>query len=143
MALATMESFGPDPIERAALQSDPSSSVAPTILVVDDEPHIVDLLATVLADEGYQVARAYDGEQAWNLVHQRPPNLIISDVSMPRLDGLDLVQRLHQCELPAPVPVILMSAAGRKVDAPGAKFVPKPFDLDGMLALVRAELTAA
>src|SRR5688500_3133411 len=95
----------------ADAESEPVNSAAPTILVVDDEPQIVDLLTSALEDEGYQVACAYDGEQAWNLVHQQPPDLIISDVSMPRLDGLDLVRRLRRCWQLARTPVILMSAA--------------------------------
>ena len=121
----------------------PTRAGASAILVVDDEPQIVDVLRSALEDEGYQVACAYDGEQAWDLVHQQPPDLIISDVSMPRLDGLDLVRRMRRCWRLARTPVILMSAARRTVDAPDAVFVPKPFDLDRILALVQAKLAVA
>jgi DNA-binding response OmpR family regulator len=127
----------------ADAESDSANSATPTILVVDDEPQIVDLLTSALEDEGYQVACAYDGEQAWNLVHQQAPDLIISDVSMPRLDGLDLVRRMRRCWQLARTPVILMSAAQRTVDVQDAVFVPKPFDLDRMLSLVHSELVVA
>lgn len=114
--------------------------VPPAILVVDDEPFIVDVIAFLLEDEGFQVLRAYDGEQAWKIVSQRCPDLIISDVYMPRLTGLDLVQRLRQRPLLARIPVILMSAARRDLAPANAVFLAKPFDLDRILALVRAQL---
>lgn len=116
---------------------------SPTILIVDDEPFIVDLLALALQDEGYQVARAYDGEEAWRLLCAHRPDLIISDVTMPRLDGLHLLHRLRRQRVLAQIPVILMSAARRRIDAGDAAFVAKPFDLDRMLSLVHAKLPAA
>lgn len=112
----------------------------PSILVVDDEPYIVDLLVIALQDEGYHVASASDGEQAWRLVHQQQPDLIISDISMPRLSGIDLLNRLRERRQSARIPVILMSAVRRSVDRPGAVFVPKPFDLGGLLDLVETKL---
>lgn len=119
------------------------SSASPTILIVDDEPFIVDLLALALQDEGYQVACAYDGEEAWRLVCAHRPDLIISDVSMPRLDGLHLLHRLRRQRVLAQIPVILMSAARRRLDTVDAVFVAKPFDLERMLSLVQAELPVA
>jgi two-component system alkaline phosphatase synthesis response regulator PhoP len=59
------------------------------VLIVDDEPAIVDLLAFLFEDEGYEVLRAYDGEQGLRLAKRVHPDLVISDVSMPRLTGLD------------------------------------------------------
>lgn len=132
----------PNQSEPAASSSGPDAPDPPFVLVVDDEPFIVDLLTLALEDEGYQVAGAYDGEQAWDLVHQQPPDLIITDVSMPRLDGVDLVRRLRCRRVLASIPVILMSAARRAVEVPGAVFVPKPFDLDRLLSLVQAKLAA-
>lgn len=127
---------------RAAIQTGPSS-ISPTILIVDDEPFIVDLLASALQDEGYKVERAYDGEEAWRLVCAHQPDLIISDVSMPRLDGLDLLNRLRRQRVLAQIPVILMSAARSRLDTDDAVFVAKPFDLDRMLSLIQAELPVA
>ena len=124
-------------------RAEPATRAMPSILVVDDEPNIVDLLVLALEDEGYHVASAYDGEQAWRLVRQHQPDLIISDVSMPRLNGLDLFDRLQERRQLARIPVILMSAVRRTVDRPGAVFIPKPFDLGGLLDLVQAKLAVA
>ena len=142
-----MTSFQESP---AASQTTPSlqragfaTQTTPHILVVDDEPYIVDLLVLALEDEGYHVAHAYDGEQALRLVHQHQPDLIISDISMPRLSGLDLLDRLREQRRLAEIPVILMSAVRRSVNRPGADFVRKPFDLGGLLDLVEARLAVA
>ena len=121
---------------------DPPSG-SPIILIVDDEPFIVDLLASALQDEGYRVYCAYDGEEAWRLVCSNRPDLVISDVTMPRLDGLDLLRRLRRQRVLAQIPVILMSAARRRLDSVDADFVAKPFDLNGMLSLIQDKLPAA
>lgn len=110
-----------------------------TVLVVDDEPAIVELLALLFEDEGFDVVRAYDGEQGLRLAKSLHPDLIISDVSMPRLTGLDLVRRLRSNGT-REVPVILMSAVVCDVAAERCVFVPKPFDLERMLALAEAQM---
>ncbi|MBA2519195.1 MAG: response regulator [Chloroflexia bacterium] len=117
-----------------------AGTASPAILVVDDEPYIVDVIAFLLEDEGFRVLRAYDGEQAWGIVSTRCPDLIISDVYMPRLNGLDFLKRLQQRPPLSYIPVILMSAARRDLIVPNAAFVAKPFDLDRMLSLVNAAL---
>jgi CheY-like chemotaxis protein len=114
-----------------------------TVLVVDDDASIVDVLATLLDEEGFAVVRAYDGEQAWGLVQRSPPDLVITDVSMPNLGGLDLIRRMRSVEPCRRTPVILMSAAYRRSAPEGAAFVPKPFDLERMLSLVERELAIA
>ncbi len=108
-------------------------SEPPTVLIVDDEPAIVDLLSQLLEDEGYRVASAGDGVAAYEKVGEVRPDLVIADVMMPRMDGFALVDRLAGGE--HPVPVILMSAAveSRRRDVP---FIAKPFDLGELLDLV-------
>lgn len=142
-----MTSFLESPVANQASHSleraSPATRATTSILVVDDEPNIVELLVLALEDEGYHVASAYDGEQAWGLVRQHQPDLIISDISMPRLNGLDLLDRLRERRPLARIPVILMSAVRRSIDRPGAVFVSKPFDLGGLLDLVEAELAIA
>lgn len=103
-----------------------------TVLVVDDERFIVDLLAEVLAEEGYAVRRAYDGEAALREIDHDPPDLILSDVAMPRINGLELARRVHDLG----IPVILMSAAVSDPRTPGVGFIPKPFDLDHIIEMV-------
>jgi len=104
------------------------------VLVVDDEHYIVDLLADLLEEEGYQVRRAYDGLAALTEIEREVPDLVIADIMMPRLDGLQLVARLRQQH--AGIPVILMSAAVASPRQPGTVFVAKPFDIDDILAIV-------
>lgn len=108
-----------------------------TVLVVDDERFIVDLLADVLVEEGYSVRRAYDGEAALREINNHPPDLVLSDVAMPKLNGLELARRV----LGLGIPVILMSAAVSDARTPGVRFIAKPFDLDHILAVVAQHLT--
>ena len=107
------------------------------VLVVDDERYIVDLLTELLEDEGYKVLRAGDGQAALDLLERHLPDLVVTDVMMPRLDGVRLLAiiREHHKELP----VILMSAAvtPRVDDVP---FLPKPFDIDDLLALIEDKI---
>ncbi len=114
-----------------------SRSERPTVLIVDDEPAIVDLLSQLLEDEGYRVASAGDGLAAYEKAREVRPALVIADVMMPRMDGFALVDRLTAGE--HPVPVILMSAAveSRRRDVP---FIAKPFDLGELLELVNTYL---
>lgn len=116
---------------------------APCVLVVDDEAYIVEFLCLLLEEEGYRVLRASDGRQAWEVVLQARPDLVISDVMMPGMSGLQLLDRLRTSAELASTPVILMSAVSRSVDSDRVLFVPKPFDIDQMLDLVSVELTAA
>lgn len=110
---------------------------SPAVLVVDDEWRIVDLLADLLEDEGYTVARAYDGAGALEAVARYQPDLVIADVMMPRLDGLALTAELRRRGMT--MPVILMSAVVRP-RANNVIFVPKPFDIDAVLALIEHTL---
>jgi len=106
----------------------------PTILVVDDERSICDLLAELFEDEGYRVNRAYDGLTALAVAERQRPDLILSDVTMPGLDGPSLVRRLRDRGVRAPA--VLMSAVYADVDVPHVRFVPKPFDVDDLLTVV-------
>lgn len=104
------------------------------ILVVDDERPICNLLSELFEDEGYRVCRAYDGHAALALAERQRPDLILSDVMMPGLDGVSLVRRLRDRGVRAPA--VLMSAVFADVDLPNVRFVPKPFDVDHILAVV-------
>ncbi len=112
--------------------------MARSILVVDDEPAIAALVAEALADEGYDVRHAPDGLAALAEVDRAPPDLILSDVMMPRLDGEALARRLR--EHGHRLPVVLMSAVPPKHHDNGAVVVSKPFDLDHLLAVVADRL---
>lgn len=105
-----------------------------TILVVDDDPQILDILAELLIDEGYAVRCANDGQAALDEIRREPPALIVTDVMMPKLDGVSLTKHLRDHE--DPTPVVLMSAVYAGIDLPGVDFVPKPFDLEYIVKVV-------
>ncbi len=106
------------------------------ILVADDEPFIVDIVATVLEDEGHTVLRAYDGSQALARIENGGCDLLITDNMMPRLSGLELIRRLHE-QPQLTIPTILMSAVHPDILPPAPTFfLPKPFDLEHLLSLV-------
>ncbi len=106
-----------------------------TILVVDDEEPVVNLLADVFEEQGYTVRVAYNGRTALEIVRENPPDLVVSDIMMPFMDGVTFC-RILQAE--SDIPVILMSAAPQPNFASiGARaFIPKPFTLDQMDTLV-------
>jgi two-component system KDP operon response regulator KdpE len=109
--------------------------MALTVLIVDDEPDVRRILIDLFRDEGYRVIAAEDGSRALEIAATRHPDIVLSDVAMPRLDGVTLAQRLARWN--PPIPVVLMSAAhtSRVGQVP---FVAKPFDIDDMLAVVEA-----
>jgi DNA-binding response OmpR family regulator len=108
-----------------------------TILVAEDEVYIGDMLAVLLEDEGYRVLRARDGAEALALAEGARPDLVISDVMMPRMSGIALARRLRISEDGTGPPIVLLSAVSPPRDLPERTvFVPKPFDLDQLIAVV-------
>src|SRR5216110_1710644 len=113
------------------------------ILVVDDEPQLTRVLRRSLMAKGYDVRIAGDGEFALQTFHDWPPALVITDLAMPNIDGLELCRRLRAT---SEVPIIVLSVRGdekTKVEALnlGADdYVTKPFGMDELLARIRATL---
>ncbi len=109
-----------------------------TILVVDDEPDIRELLVDILRDEGYVTLAAGDGLAALELLRETAIDVVIVDTMMPRLGGVELVRLMREQSALQEVPVILMSAAQRpKLDGLGVcAFLPKPFDVTALLHAV-------
>jgi CheY-like chemotaxis protein len=105
----------------------------PTILVVDDDHSVLELTEAVLIEAGYRVRHASDGLQALRVIEAHPPNLVLADVRMPRLDGVTLAKRLAGPS--AGIPVILMSASPTTATRRWP-FISKPFDIDALLALI-------
>jgi CheY-like chemotaxis protein len=106
-----------------------------TVLVVDDEFAIVWSVGTQLQDEGYRVVPAANGREALERLAAGRPDLIITDIMMPRMDGRELLVALERDPATRDLPVIVMSAVSRAVlDAAGplrcAGFLRKPFSLD-------------
>jgi len=115
------------------------------VLVVDDDPVIVRLLKVNFEMEGYDVAMAGDGEEALLAVRHDRPDVIVSDVMMPRLDGLGLAAALKADPDLATIPILLLSAKAQTADIDAGlefadDYVTKPFDplelLDRVAALL-------
>ncbi len=108
-----------------------------TVLVVDDELPILELLQEVLEDEGYAVVTATDGVTALELVRTVRPALVLTDIMLPRMDGLTLCAQLQADPQTAHLPVLLISAGRRPPpDVRCAGFVAKPFNVADLLAAV-------
>lgn len=115
------------------------------ILAVDDTPDNLFLIQTLLEGDGYQVSLAEDGEAALAQVEKSPPDLILLDVMMPRLDGYEVTRRIRQNQKLPFIPILLITAHRRSsvvegLDAGADDFIRKPMDVDELLARVRALL---
>src|SRR3954447_8301986 len=119
------------------------SNLQPRILVVDDEPQITKVLRTSLAAQGFNVESANDGVAALDVFHSWKPQLVISDVSMPRMDGVELC-RLIRAESSVPIIVLSVIQEEQKkveaLDAGADDYITKPFGIDELLARVRVGL---
>jgi DNA-binding response OmpR family regulator len=116
------------------------------ILIVDDEADIVDFLTTVLADEGYKTEVARDGLEALERIEANVPSLVILDLMMPRMSGMEVLDSLRK-KAPDPRPsIIVLSAKSTHHDILQAlengadDFIPKPFELEDLLLRVRVWL---
>lgn len=113
---------------------------APTILVVDDEPQILGFLSDLLEDEGYRVCNARDGREAIHVMQRESPHLVISDLTMPDIDGDQLLYYIRRETAGQSPKMIMMSAMERCDPKPDIPFLHKPFDIDDLLDLVDAML---
>tara|TARA_R110002111_G_scaffold38065_1_gene72717 strand:+ start:194 stop:610 length:417 start_codon:yes stop_codon:yes gene_type:complete len=91
------------------------STPAKTILIVDDEAHIVHIIRYKLEREGYNVVTAADGQEAYDLAQTVDPDLIVTDFQMPVLSGYDMCVKLHTSDITADTPVVMVTARGHKL----------------------------
>lgn len=116
----------------------------PRILVVEDEPNIVELVQLYLTNEGYEVLAAHDGREAIRLVRSEKPDLVVLDLMLPEVDGFEVCRRLRQGG--NDLPIIMLTARDDDVDKIvglelGADdYVTKPFNPRELVARVRAVL---
>jgi two-component system, OmpR family, KDP operon response regulator KdpE len=123
--------------------ADPPRVTAPHILVVDDEPQITRVLRTSLSAQGYDIRVANTGEMALEIMKDWSPNLIITDLSMPSVDGVQLTRQVRAI---SQIPIVVLSVRDKEqqkveaLDAGADDYVTKPFGMNELLARVRANL---
>ena len=116
------------------------------ILIVDDEQDIVELLSYNLEKEGFSTVKAYDGEDALGLVHSEKPDLMILDLMLPKMNGLDVCKAIRRNPETVNLPIIMLTAKGDEIDKiigleVGADdYITKPFSIKELIARVRAVL---
>ncbi|MFY0522130.1 response regulator [Archangium gephyra] len=105
------------------------------VLIVDDEPDIANVLGELLGEEGLDVRVVHDGRQALTAMTERLPDLVITDLMMPRMDGHALIREMRGSAALRHIPIVVMSAGlmDQSLLAPDLLFVPKPFELFDML----------
>jgi two-component system alkaline phosphatase synthesis response regulator PhoP len=89
------------------------------LLLCDDEVHILRAAEFKLKRAGYEVRTAFDGQEAWEAIQERMPDLLVTDYQMPRLDGLQLIARCREHSSTAGLPIVLLTAKGMELDQPG------------------------
>jgi DNA-binding response OmpR family regulator len=121
------------------------------ILVVDDDPDLVESVTMKLESNNFRVTKAYDGIEAWEKIKEDRPDLIILDVMMPRKDGYVVCDEIKKDDKYKDITVVLLTAVGDAVTTTnythfGGKttlaedFIPKPINLDKLIEIVEANL---
>ncbi len=130
----------------SAPEAGASKAVSPTVLVVEDEPPLLRFLRTTLTAHGYRVIEAVSGQEALTLAASRAPELVLLDLGLPDLDGVEVTRRLRQWTA---TPVIVVSARGQEtdkveaLDAGADDYLTKPFGAGELLARMRVALRNA
>jgi len=112
------------------------------ILVVDDEPDIVKLITLKLVNEGFKVFGANDGQEALKKVAEEKPDLIILDISMPKMDGWEVCEKLKAQPESKDIPIIMLTALGyiaeefKGLQMGAIRYIKKPFDADDLITAV-------
>lgn len=116
------------------------------ILIADDEKDIVELIAYNLEREGYAVVRAFDGKKAWEMINTEKPDLVILDLMMPEISGMEVCRMVRRQDTTASLPIIMLTAKSDSVDKilgleVGADdYLTKPFHVRELIARIRAVL---
>jgi phosphate regulon transcriptional regulator PhoB len=116
------------------------------ILIADDEKDIVELIAFNLEQEGFSVLKTFDGAKAWESIRKDGPDLVILDLMMPEISGMDVCRMIRKADATAALPVIMLTAKSDAMDKilgleVGADdYITKPFHVRELIARVRAVL---
>ncbi len=117
-----------------------------TILVADDESHILNVVSLKLTNAGYSVSTAVDGQEALEMATAQRPDLLITDYHMPQLSGLELCQRLRENPATTGIPTIMLTARGYSLEPADTersgilRMISKPFSPRQLLAAVNEML---
>lgn len=124
----------------------PYNKSKPSVLVVEDEDALITLLEYNLNKEDYIVRSAADGEEAWLMIEEEMPDLVILDWMLPKLSGIELCRRLRGKVETRNLPIIMLTARGeegdriRGLDTGADDYITKPFSMSELLARIRAVL---
>ena len=119
------------------------------ILVVDDESHILHVLSLKLGKAGYEVLTAVDGEEGLHMARETKPDLVITDIQMPYMTGLELSRELACDEITAAIPVLILTARGYALSIEDLEtsnireVLSKPFSPRSLIELVSSTLASA
>ncbi|NJN67056.1 MAG: SpoIIE family protein phosphatase [Chloroflexaceae bacterium] len=131
-------------ISMEVARTDPSKG---TILVVDDTPHNLRLLSTMLIERGYKVRAVINGPMALKSVHLELPDIILLDINMPEMNGYEVCRLLKKDAVTAGIPVLFISALNEAMDkvqafaVGGVDYITKPFQIEEVLARIEHQLT--
>jgi CheY-like chemotaxis protein len=140
--------FLKDPSDERWCQGGKQMSDKKLVLVVDDDPDLVEAVSLKLESEDLRVAKAYDGIQAWQRIKEERPDLIILDVMMPKKNGYQVCDEIKKDPEYKDITVVLLTAVGDAVTstsythwdgktALAEEFIPKPIDLDNLMDIVK------
>ena len=118
------------------------------VLIIDDDPHIVDSVSQYLELEGYVAFSALSGPEGLEIALQEQPNIIVLDIMMPEMDGFQVMERLKGSEKLRQIPVIMLTAKGSDNDvmlgwrSGVANYITKPFDLEELVHAMQLVLAS-
>lgn len=117
-----------------------------TILVVDDEEDLLDLIEYNLKKEGFDVLKAQDGQEGIKAAREHNPNLVLLDIMMPKMDGLEVVERMREDKKLKKIPIIFLTARGDEktevegLDKGGDDYITKPISTTKLISRIKAVL---
>ncbi len=117
-----------------------------TILVVDDEQDLLDLIEYNLQQEGFDVLKAKDGKEGMEMAHKHRPNLVLLDIMMPKMDGMEVVEQMRADKNLKHIPIIFLTARGdekteiKGLDKGGDDYITKPISTKKLLSRIKAVL---
>lgn len=117
-----------------------------TIFIMDDDLALQTVLEYALRDAGYDVVLARDGQEGLEMLQKLTPSMVISDIMMPNMDGVEAFQRIKERLQDNGIPIIIMTALNRKpwfadLEAEGAVILQKPFEVERLIDMINVTLT--